>query len=159
MHIVVQRSSNESVSGCCLSGKVDLTRREDIPDNLKELFKDPAYKRNIRKYNQGLAFTSTGANVDNALANQRVGTYTYRIQGELVHQMGSLLPVPGESPKFAQIYFLMMLKRQQNVEPKSLEFPRKFLKICISAWRMRGIRTWQCTGKRVQYLETMWPFE
>ena len=88
-HCGAKRYKNESVSGCCLNGKVDLPRREDIPDNLKELFKDPDFKRNIRKYNQGLAFTSTGANVDNALANQRVGTYTYRIQGELVHQMGS----------------------------------------------------------------------
>ena len=139
-HCGAKRYKNESVSGCCLNGKVDLTRREDIPDNLKELFKDPEFKRNIRKYNQGLAFTSTGANVDNALANQRVGTYTYRIQ--VVHQIGSLLPVPGESPKFAQIYFMDGVEAAAERRAQIFGVSAQVLNSCISG-RMRGIRTWQ----------------
>ena len=32
------------------------------------------------------------------------GVYTFRIQGALHHSMGSLLPPPGERPRFAQVY-------------------------------------------------------
>ena len=47
-----------------------------------------------------------GANVDERLANQRDGVYTFKISGQLCHKIGSLLPQPHESHKFAQIYFL-----------------------------------------------------
>lgn len=33
-----------------------------------------------------------------------LGNYCYRIQGALHHNIGSLLPNPGEQPKFAQLY-------------------------------------------------------
>src|SRR2546430_6143547 len=32
------------------------------------------------------------------------GVYTFRIQGAIHHTMGSLLPPPGERPRFAQVY-------------------------------------------------------
>lgn len=32
------------------------------------------------------------------------GVYTFRIQGELCHRIGSLLPAPADQPAFAQIY-------------------------------------------------------
>lgn len=53
-----------------------------------------------------MAWTSVGADVDQSMANARNGVYTYRIHGQLSHRIGSLLPVPGEQPKFGQIYFL-----------------------------------------------------
>jgi hypothetical protein len=53
-----------------------------------------------------MAWTSMGANVDERLANQRDGVYTFKISGQLCHKIGSLLPQPHESHKFAQIYFL-----------------------------------------------------
>jgi len=45
---------------------------------------------------------SVGANLDTNVA--QLGNYTYRLHGELYHGMGSLLPQPGEAPKFAQLY-------------------------------------------------------
>ena len=42
---------------CCLKGKVELPQRE-IPDELKLLLEDPEFLRSIRKYNQGMAWTS-----------------------------------------------------------------------------------------------------
>jgi hypothetical protein len=62
------------------------------------------FRDNIRKYNNALAFTSVGAQVDRRYARGGEGHYTYRIQGELFHQMGTLLPVGDEAPNFAQLY-------------------------------------------------------
>jgi len=63
-----------------------------------------AFRSNIRAYNSVLAFTSVGVSIDRALANGQFGVFTYRIQGELKHQIGSLLPADGAAPKFAQMY-------------------------------------------------------
>jgi hypothetical protein len=60
------------------------------------------FRQRIRSYNNALAFTSVGANLDTSVAQP--GNYTYRLRGELYHRMGSLLPQPGEAPKFAQLY-------------------------------------------------------
>jgi hypothetical protein len=60
------------------------------------------FRQRIRAYNNALAFTSVGANLDTNVAQP--GNYTYRLRGEFYHKMGSLLPQPGEVPKFAQLY-------------------------------------------------------
>ncbi len=60
------------------------------------------FRQRICSYNNALAFTSVGANLDTSVAQP--GNYTYRLRGELYHRMGSLLPKPGEAPKFAQLY-------------------------------------------------------
>ena len=57
----------------------------------------------IRNYNNALAFSSLGVTIDQSVAGQ-LGIYTFRIQGELVHRIGSLLPNIGEVPRFAQIH-------------------------------------------------------
>ena len=44
--------------------------------------------KDIRKYNQANAFTTMGA-VDQNLANERNGTYKFRINGELYHRIGN----------------------------------------------------------------------
>ena len=77
-----------------------------ICEKLKSLFCDLEFRKNVRKYNQALAWTSTGAKVDTNLANLNGGHYTFKIQGQLYHQIGSLLPAEGNEHKFAQIYFL-----------------------------------------------------
>ncbi len=77
------------------------------PEPLKQLFtsneadaKD--FRQRIRSYNNALAFTSVGANLDTSVAQP--GNYIYRLRSELYHRMGSLFPQPGEAPKFAQLY-------------------------------------------------------
>ena len=60
------------------------------------------FHNQIRKYNNAFAFTSVGTKIDESMA--RGGVYRYRLQGELHHRMGSLLPSEGETPKFAQMY-------------------------------------------------------
>jgi hypothetical protein len=60
------------------------------------------FRQCICSYDNALAFTSVGANLDTSVAQP--GNYTYRLRGELYHRMGSLFPQPGEAPKFAQLY-------------------------------------------------------
>jgi hypothetical protein len=45
---------------------------------------------------------SMGANLDASVAQP--SNYTYHLRGELYHRMGSLLPQPGEAPKFVELY-------------------------------------------------------
>jgi len=60
------------------------------------------FRQRIRSYNNALAFTSVGANMDTGVAQP--SNYTYCLRSELYHRMGSLLPQPSEAPKFAQLY-------------------------------------------------------
>jgi hypothetical protein len=64
-----------------------------------------SFRNSIRNYNNALAFSSLGVKIDQSVAGQ-LGIYTFKIQGELVHRIGSLLPDPGEVPRFAQIHIL-----------------------------------------------------
>jgi len=50
-----------------------------------------------------LSFSSLGITIDESVWGP-MGIYTFRIQGDLCHRIGSLLPIEGEQPKFAQIY-------------------------------------------------------
>ncbi|CAI2190137.1 18133_t:CDS:1, partial [Funneliformis geosporum] len=63
---------------------------------------DEPFVTQIQAYNQVLAFTSLGVNLDEKLANAKEGVYTFRIQGELYHQIGDLMPKDNDKkPTFA----------------------------------------------------------
>ena len=61
-----------------------------------------------------MSFTSLGAKVDRTITNTMnvTGVYTFHIQGALHHSMGSLLPPPGEQPRFAQVYMFDSAQEQ-----------------------------------------------
>ena len=93
---------------CCMDGKVKIF---DInffhpPEPLQSLFlgldrRSVAFLKNIRAYNSALQMSSLGMNeirLDGWNPN-------IRIQGQMYHRMGTLLPAVGEQPKFSQIYF------------------------------------------------------
>jgi len=61
------------------------------------------YQQNIKTYSMMFAFTSPGAKVDNSYNNGH-GPPNLRIQGQACHRIGSLLPLAGQLPKFAQLY-------------------------------------------------------
>ena len=48
-------------------------------------------------------FTSAGIKFDKSINHSR-GLPTIRIQGQPCHRIGSMLPMPGKEPKFAQLY-------------------------------------------------------
>ena len=100
---------NPTFSICCQSGKVKLPKFNEAPTLLKNLldYTDSStskFRDQIRIYNSMFCFTSFGAKIDNSINSTR-GPYTFRINGQNYHLIGSLLPAQGEQPKFAQLYF------------------------------------------------------
>ncbi|KAJ6957546.1 hypothetical protein NC653_039492 [Populus alba x Populus x berolinensis] len=100
---------NPSFSLCCLNGRVSLPTVQPTPPILDFLL-DPSngsalkkFRDNIRAYNSMFAFTSMGAKIDTSV-NDQPALYVFKISGHCHHLLGSLLPVDGESPKFAQLY-------------------------------------------------------
>jgi hypothetical protein len=96
---------------CCLNGKVALLPLEKIPEELKELFDghtslSKSFRTDIRAYNCAFSCVSLGANIDKKLATNRNGIYTFRLQGQMHHIVGPLLPTEeNENPSYAQIFF------------------------------------------------------
>jgi hypothetical protein len=58
---------------------------------------------NIRRYNTMFAITSMGAKVNESI-NDGHGPYVFKISGQPCHRIGSLLPVRGQRPEYAQLY-------------------------------------------------------
>ena len=61
------------------------------------------FRENIRNYNNAFALSSLSVKRDLSVYGPQ-GVYTFRIQGQLCHLIGSLLPLPGKQPAFSQIY-------------------------------------------------------
>ncbi|XP_035837612.1 uncharacterized protein LOC110893035 [Helianthus annuus] len=102
-------SDGTTFSSCCQDGKVLLARLLDPPEPLRSLldYNDPStlrFREHIRVYNSMFCFTSFGGKIDHAINSGR-SLYTFRISGQNYHRIGSLLPVEGEQPRYAQLYF------------------------------------------------------
>ncbi|KAI5434866.1 hypothetical protein KIW84_021620 [Lathyrus oleraceus] len=104
-----RHASNPKFSMCCGSGKVQLPLLKPAPKVLQHLLFDNEscesknFQQQIRMYNVMFAFTSPGAKVDNRFNNGRCPP-NFRIQGQSCHRIGSMLPMPGQNPRFAQLY-------------------------------------------------------
>jgi hypothetical protein len=59
------------------------------------------------------AFTSLSVQVDE-LVTKDTRPYSFRIQGELYHKIGSLCPVERHCPQFAQLYIHDTKSERQN---------------------------------------------
>ncbi|XP_058786723.1 uncharacterized protein LOC131661242 [Vicia villosa] len=107
-----EKHRNRSIpkfSMCCRNGKIQLPFLKMPPKYLQHLLFDSDtvqsrnFQQNIRMYNMVFAFTSPGTKMDNRF-NNGGGPPTFRIQGQACHRIGSMLPMPGQTPKFAQLY-------------------------------------------------------
>ena len=92
---------------CCAGGKVSLPALLEPPSYLLDLYTSPgpisnSFRKNIRAYNNILACTSFGADVDERF--QMRGISNFRIHGQVYHCIGSLLPEDDNPPMFAQLY-------------------------------------------------------
>jgi hypothetical protein len=105
---------------CCASGKVSLAPILEAPEPLRSLMSEDTpqsrnFLQNIRVYNSAFQMTSFGGN------EIREGAYmpTFKIQGQVYHLIGSLLPPLGQPPSFLQIYFVgddqVQLGRRQHL--------------------------------------------
>ncbi|CAF1918954.1 unnamed protein product [Brassica napus] len=88
---------------CCQQGRVRLPPVREAPSPLKELLQSNKFRPNIRVANSLLAFTSMGANVDHSVTGTS-GPFTYRVNGHVIHRIGSLLPDDGALPEYLQLY-------------------------------------------------------
>ncbi|KAJ4827404.1 hypothetical protein Tsubulata_006455, partial [Turnera subulata] len=68
---------------------------------------------NIRAYNSTFAFTSMGSIIDREINSKR-GSYVFRLNGQNHHLIGSLLPMPRQQPRFAQLYVYNTDNEVQN---------------------------------------------
>jgi hypothetical protein len=94
---------------CCQHGKVQLPLLEQPPQLLQHLLFDNQsktsknYQNNARTYNAMFSFTSPGMKMD-SYTNRGKGPPVLRMQGQTCHRIGSMLPLAGQRPKFAQLY-------------------------------------------------------
>nr|VDD10377.1 unnamed protein product [Brassica oleracea] len=111
-YVYVRRSRNShnqaiikvrQFSICCQQGRVRLPPVREAPSPLKELLESNKFRPNIRVANSLLAFTSMGANVDHSVTGTS-GPFTYRVNGQVIHRIGSLLPDDGALPEYLQLY-------------------------------------------------------
>lgn len=101
-------SANPKFSLCCMHGQVQVPLLEHPPQFLRDLLEKRHEKSNnfmdhIRAYNMMCAFTSMGGTIDKSV-NQGRGPYAFKMGGQNVHRIGSLLPNEGASPQFSQLY-------------------------------------------------------
>lgn len=102
-------SSEHTFSSCCQDGKILLPRLLHPPEPLRTLLAydttaTSKFREQIRTYNSMFCFTSFGARIDHAINTGR-SLYTFRISGQNYHRIGSMLPVEGDQPRYAQLYF------------------------------------------------------
>ncbi|KAM0832332.1 hypothetical protein ACQ4PT_064970 [Festuca glaucescens] len=96
-------------NNCCKGGKVFIAPFRRPPEFLQALlhFDGPVRTKKfidkIRQYNCLFAFTSMGATIDRSV-NSGGGPNVFKICGAVCHRIGSLLPVEGETPKYAELY-------------------------------------------------------
>ena len=103
-----KRFPKEPKGMCCKSGKVkDVPLIPPPPDEMKDLFtnedtRSRQFLANARKYNQAFHMTSIKTNwvVEPGFMP------TVKIQGQMSHMLGPLVPADGDEAKFLQIYFI-----------------------------------------------------
>ena len=108
--LVSSSRDNPRYGSCCLQGKVSIEFVAPLPADLYRYFvsnEDDAveFRSHIRRYNKAFAFTSTGGHghLDGTMFDGH-GPPTYKIQGEIYHQIGPLWPEETHAPLYSQLY-------------------------------------------------------
>ena len=101
------RWSGESEQICCNKGNVQLPLLADPPSPLKSLLADPtpvarSFRKHIRAYNSALCMASSAAKTEYFDS----GIQQFRINGQVAHRMGGLLPPEGMAPRYSQLFVL-----------------------------------------------------
>ncbi|GFS51352.1 retrovirus-related Pol polyprotein from transposon RE1 [Trichonephila clavipes] len=107
MYCSALKFKNETRGMCCASGKVKLPELHSPPEPLSTFLSGVTrvskhFLENIRKYNSCFQMTSFGAT--NIVRENYMPIF--RVQGQIYHHAGSLLPLPDANHKFLQIYFM-----------------------------------------------------
>lgn len=113
-HCKARKFVNETKGLCCSNGKVKLEDLKPLPSTLMELLTrkhklSSHFFNNIRIYNCCFQMTSFGTSTP--IKHETGYMPTFKINGQLFHRIGSLLPVD-EDHKFLQLYFINNDKTQ-----------------------------------------------
>ncbi|GFS88171.1 uncharacterized protein NPIL_178261 [Nephila pilipes] len=118
-HCHAFKYKGESAGLCCASGKVSLPPLNPPSEPLKTLLagatsQSKSFLRKIRKFNSCFQMTPFGATKIVHNEDGRNFESTFKIQGQVNHQIGSLPSMPGDDPKFLQIHFMGDEEQQAN---------------------------------------------
>ncbi|OMO88273.1 hypothetical protein COLO4_20331 [Corchorus olitorius] len=88
-----------------------LTHHENLIDKVSTGIDDQFWEAALAQYQQILThhenlidkFTSLGEKIDDT-RNSTAGPFVFSVNGLTYHKIGSMLPLEGETPKFAQLY-------------------------------------------------------
>ncbi|CAE1298320.1 unnamed protein product [Acanthosepion pharaonis] len=114
-HCNAKKWPGESAGLCCSDGKVQLRPFRELPAPLKALLEGSSpdskhFLAKIRQYNCAFQMTSFGGN-----AFREVGwNPTFKVQGQVYHRIGSLLPETATDSAFLQIYFIADSNQQAD---------------------------------------------
>ena len=108
-HCAALKWKGESPGMCCNNGRVNLPPLQVPPEPLQSLLLRTSphstnFHANIRQYNGAFHMTSFGTTGLDAREHGYMPTL--RIQGQVYHRAGSLMPPGGQEAKFLQIYFV-----------------------------------------------------
>lgn len=152
------KSANQkgsTFSLCCAVGEIKLPDIKQPPKFLADIYLDQKkrrhYNANIRAYNSMFAFSSIGGKVDGSI-NSGNAPYSFRLNGQNHHRIGSLLPEQGANPRFCQLYIydtdnevnnrikaVCKNKENKSIDPEIVEGLMKMLddhNILVKAFRM-----------------------
>nr|XP_017219408.1 PREDICTED: uncharacterized protein LOC108196575 [Daucus carota subsp. sativus] len=111
------RNAAPTFSLCCKSGQVVLPPEKHAPEPLASLLyggpKSTHFRKNIRVYNCMFAMCSSGGKIDHNI-NRGGAPFCFKIRGQNLHFIGSLIPDEGEKPKFCQLYIYDTDNEQSN---------------------------------------------
>ncbi|XP_076256063.1 uncharacterized protein LOC143193623 [Rhynchophorus ferrugineus] len=112
-HCKALKYKNEANGLCCANGKVKLIQLDPPPEPLYSLVSGIGtdsihFLTHIQQYNNCFQMTSFGAT--NAVRENFMPTF--KIQGQIYHRAGSLLPVSDSDNKFLQIYLRVYFTAQ-----------------------------------------------
>ena len=133
LYSTAEKNTRGKFTLCCCNGKVALPVDENYPRQLSALMKyghpdSVNFMSHIRNYNNALAFASIGCNI--SIPPGR-GPFTFRIHGQVYHQIGPLMPEPGREHAYGQLYILdsdealqRRMARPSNTEcrPRLMQF-------------------------------------
>lgn len=108
LHCLALKFQNEPPGMCCSNGKISLWPLQEPPEPLRSYLSGTTtdsrhFLQNIRKYNSSFQMTSFRAK---RIVNYGAFMPTFKVQGQIYHQIGSLLPENESDSKFLQIYFM-----------------------------------------------------
>ena len=107
VHCRAKKWALEPPSMCCANGKVGVPFLGFPPEPLQTLLTEDSpfgkeFRSKIRTYNSCFVMTSFSANT----LVEPGFMHTYKVQGQIYHNIGPLNPGEGATPQFLQIYFI-----------------------------------------------------